>query len=787
MTDDIKIESISPRIRYIGDGNTTHFAFPFPVFQEEDMDVYLDDQLQTTGYSVSGAGLTNGGEIIFNTAPLPQQVVTLLRNLEIKRTSDFQEGGAFRAKAINHELDYQVACIQQINEQTQRTVKFPPYSEANNTVFLPIPQPGKAVIWDEAGVNLANSSTPIDQVENTVKKAAAESVASADAASKSQQSVSQSAAEALASQAVVANSVEQARKFAQGAPGECVGESAKTWAERAEQAAVESEGIIYSRINSCILEIPQKINLDFDNGTMTLKAGSKIPFLTGSGAVDITVPVDLTTISYGSGSDDGYWAVTADGRNLRFAAYVNTYSGETPPTASAADTIWFDTKRQKVFYATSKLDFSEEISLPFCYVSRNGGIITKIKNIFNGLGFIGNACWFDQGIKVLMFNGRNADGTLRNKEFVTGGLVWQQTSYKGDLQFTILASENRGKILLIRPNYVFVGQKVPFEKSSIWIDPQSNISRFSVSTFTEWQINPLTIVGKFTCDGTRITSMEINQPVSLVSQKELDDSVVHAVFSRVTNCILTAPIGVMSAAATPEDGVPRVNVHKGLTVLMPNGLRPDGTKNNLVYTVPDNLILKAFSARENIHFVLSDGGVRTYKTSEYSESDSAPDWSSKSYFLWFDKKNNVTWLKDGTNDTPKIRPLAIVGETTVSNTNVITSLRPYPVMSLSSLNDMEKLVSGKTNYFKLQIPGQTLPLLVQFGKVAKGGNGLSNVNVTYPVAFSTTNRSVLKCLTDTRNSGTSFWSSISIWDETNSGFTTQRDGAFGFNWIAIGY
>ena len=108
MTEDIKINAITPRIRYVGDGITTTFSYLFPIFENQDMSVYIDDILQTSNYNVNGAGNTNGGEVVFNTAPQKGQIITLLRNLEIKRTSDFQESGAFRAKAINHELDYQL-------------------------------------------------------------------------------------------------------------------------------------------------------------------------------------------------------------------------------------------------------------------------------------------------------------------------------------------------------------------------------------------------------------------------------------------------------------------------------------------------------------------------------------------------------------------------------------------------------------------------------------------------------------------------------------------------------
>ncbi len=116
----IKINDVSPRIRYRADGTQTAFTFPFAIFKQSDMEVYLDDVLQNSGYSISGVAETNGGSVIFTQAPANNTVITLYRNLPIDRQSDFQDGGAFRAQVINDELDYQVALVQQMNEKFDR-------------------------------------------------------------------------------------------------------------------------------------------------------------------------------------------------------------------------------------------------------------------------------------------------------------------------------------------------------------------------------------------------------------------------------------------------------------------------------------------------------------------------------------------------------------------------------------------------------------------------------------------------------------------------------------------
>jgi hypothetical protein len=126
MADHIQIGDVNPRIQYAGDGAQTVFTYPFPVFKTSDMEVYLDDALEATGYTVNGAGASAGGDVTFDTAPGAGILVTLRRRLAIQRTSDFQESGEFRSKVINDELDYLTAALQQVSEDGTRALRLGP-------------------------------------------------------------------------------------------------------------------------------------------------------------------------------------------------------------------------------------------------------------------------------------------------------------------------------------------------------------------------------------------------------------------------------------------------------------------------------------------------------------------------------------------------------------------------------------------------------------------------------------------------------------------------------------
>lgn len=129
MPDHIQIGDQKPWVQYSVDepNQGQPFSYPFPIFQEEDLEVYVDNELQTleTDYTVDGAGDTAGGTVTFLTLPPIGSTVTLRRRLTIQRTSDFQESGEFRAKVLNDELDYQTAAIQQVADDVTRVLSLP--------------------------------------------------------------------------------------------------------------------------------------------------------------------------------------------------------------------------------------------------------------------------------------------------------------------------------------------------------------------------------------------------------------------------------------------------------------------------------------------------------------------------------------------------------------------------------------------------------------------------------------------------------------------------------------
>lgn len=158
MPEHIKMPDITPIVRYVADGVQTAFTYPFPIFASEDLAVYLNGAKQISGFDISGAGNTSGGSVTFDSAPADEVIVTLERKLPLERLTDFLEGGDFSAQAINTELDFLTAAIQQVARQGNLTLK---YSDHETPSSLNLPsksqRAGKALGFNAQGDPIAVS------------------------------------------------------------------------------------------------------------------------------------------------------------------------------------------------------------------------------------------------------------------------------------------------------------------------------------------------------------------------------------------------------------------------------------------------------------------------------------------------------------------------------------------------------------------------------------------------------------------------------------------------------
>lgn len=182
----------------------------------------------------------------------------------------------------------------------------------------------------------------------------------------------------------------------------------------------KATAVNYDNITNCITEIPQDIKLELVDGSLTLKAGSKVYVPNGKNA-DGSNKFDEVVIAF-----DFKLNVQADGllivnTNAYALGVVGAhYSGASQPTltGSGDGAIWYNTSENKMYRYNGSTWESGLRSLPIGKVTT-----TSIDQVFNGFGYIGSTIFALPGVKGLIPNGRNEDGSLRNVEFTTSKVL----------------------------------------------------------------------------------------------------------------------------------------------------------------------------------------------------------------------------------------------------------------------------------------------------------------------------------------------------------------------------
>ena len=172
-----------------------------------------------------------------------------------------------------------------------------------------------------------------------------------------------------------------------------------------------------SQITNCLLEVPQRIKLELNDGVLTLKAGSQVIVPNGFEADGTTPKFDYVDVeSDMSVTPTSEWAtgkhiICYNRTDNAFLFRIAHASGTSP---SGDYTIYYNTATN-VVRDTNITD--KELSLPIGFATVGNLAFTSIDQVFNGMGYIGSTVWVDKGVKGLIPNGRNEDGSLKNIEW----------------------------------------------------------------------------------------------------------------------------------------------------------------------------------------------------------------------------------------------------------------------------------------------------------------------------------------------------------------------------------
>ena len=167
---------------FIGDGVLTDFAVTYKVLEETHLQVYLDNVLQSVGYSVTlnpDQDTTPGATVSFAVAPLDQVSVSVLRIVPLTQETDYQPFDAFPAESHETALDKLTMQTQQNAEALDRVPQLPVDTPLAG-YDLGTPVPNEVIQYKSDGTG--QESTGIDATTfNANEQAAAISAVAADA------------------------------------------------------------------------------------------------------------------------------------------------------------------------------------------------------------------------------------------------------------------------------------------------------------------------------------------------------------------------------------------------------------------------------------------------------------------------------------------------------------------------------------------------------------------------------------------------------------------------------
>ena len=168
---------------YTASGGQTTFAYDFPIYLDSDLGVYqitagvITPLVLTTDYTVTGAGLQAGGNVVLVTGATLNDNIIIAGDLPELRSTNYSGAGDFTKESINEELNKLVQLSQQLRRDVDRSVRLDPADikeDAATTFVLPLlsDRINKYLFFDangDVGVNEASGlSGPSSSVDKEV-------------------------------------------------------------------------------------------------------------------------------------------------------------------------------------------------------------------------------------------------------------------------------------------------------------------------------------------------------------------------------------------------------------------------------------------------------------------------------------------------------------------------------------------------------------------------------------------------------------------------------------------
>ncbi len=457
------VPSLVPINTYEGNSYSVTFDFDFLIESSSELVVkYYSETGESvtleegTDYSIHEIGNPSGSYISFPLSSSQYQIlkpnehISLSLNLVIKQENEFRNSRYFNFDILEWTFDYIVRILQMLSQKLDKCFQLPDSSEINPNTLIE-----ELVVCKNQSVQAAASA----------QSSAESATAAAEVAVEKETSIIEKSQE-------FDETFEECMAEISELP-EVANKANKHLSNLAEDG--EKHFLNKTQITNCITEVPQRIKYTLQDNT-TPQSDTFLTILSGS---IIIVPYGTEDVSseYPAGSsfeNDNFEVYDSQYTNGKFYLWLkllndinHVHTSLVTETASVIINItdssavdWGTAyiksgtggnEGNNFYYNTSTNLFKKYssgsadgklYSLPLMIIKKDSGIPRTVENVFNGIGYVGSCVFVDKGVKGLVPDGINKDGTLKNTVFENTHLQIGETTTDKYSMITLRTSED---------------------------------------------------------------------------------------------------------------------------------------------------------------------------------------------------------------------------------------------------------------------------------------------------------------------------------------------------------
>lgn len=140
----------------------------------------------------------------------------------------------------------------------------------------------------------------------------------------------------------------------------------------------------------------------------------------------------------------------------------------------------------------------------------------------NGIGdFNADSITLNKGLRVLIPDGRNEDGSLKNIDLTLEEDITFSSYIGVEKRQIFLNAKGEGETYKDVAVFYSLTAPVAYHTNSVWFNQRENKWYITNNSGTSWKECSLVYIGKITCNSTAITAIETAQPINFLKNTDV--------------------------------------------------------------------------------------------------------------------------------------------------------------------------------------------------------------------------------------------------------------------------